>query len=385
MPPSGVQGCIDSVSGIECAGHRVNILKNAAERLMNSSMVGRPSANLLKLTETSVAHHIKGIRPALSVMQNLGFTATQCLAGSGITLAQLEQSDQGISLEQEFAFYRQLLALSHDPLLGLQLGKAYRLENYGMLGYAILSAPTLGDALTIARDFGPLSFSHFQVDFAIHPHEACIIMRQNKYLDSPLLQLYEDRDCAAIIHGTRLALASDFPLLRIELMHAPCDQAAYADFFGCPVLFEQAHMAIYFPADILARPMPLRDPETSEYCRQQCQHLLNKISRKQSLTSQVKQLLEANQTTVPDLPALCAQLGLSERSLRRKLTEEGEKFQDILNEVRFTTAKHLLKGNDKLEDIALRLGYSEAGNFSHAFKRWSGISPKAYREQMSKQ
>ena len=344
-----------------------------------SRSTSRPT-DPIQVTETSVAHHIKGIRPALSVMQNLGFSARECLTGSGITLAQLEQSDQGISLQQEFAFYRRLLELSQNPLLGLQLGKAYRLENYGMLGYAILSAPTLGEALAIAKDFGPLSFSHFQVDFSIDNRDACIIMRQNKALDAQLLRLYEDRDCSAILHGTHLALAAALPISRIELMHDADQQHAYEDFFGCPVEFKQQQMAIYFPVEILSRPMPLRDPETSAYCREQCQQLLNKISLQQSLTSRVKRVLEESEQLSQNLNDICKQLDVSERTLRRKLSEEGAHFQAILNEVRFSRAKKLLMQQYKLEDIALRLGYSEAGNFSHAFKRWSGISPKQFRE-----
>ena len=340
------------------------------------------SASLEKVTEASIAHHIKGLRPALTVMQAQGFSVTDCLEGTGIKQRQLEQMDQGISLEQEYAFYQRLLRLSKMPLLGLQLGKAYRLENYGMLGYAILSASTLGDALSIARDFGPLSFSHFQLDYELAGQEARIIMRCNKPLDGPLLQLYEDRDCSAIIYGTRTALNADFPVQRIELMHPADDRQRYEGFFGCPVSFGHSQMTIVVPSTILNQPMPLRDPETSEYCRQQCQQLLNKLNLKQRLSQRVILLLQEHDQDFPDLNSVCAYLGFSERSFRRKLAEEGYRFQELLNEVRFEKAKQLLEQGLSLEEIAARLGYSEAGNFSHAFKRWSGLSPKSFRNQL---
>ena len=91
------------------------------------------------------AHHIKALPPALAAMAEAGFTAEQCLEGTGLTEAELlaPASVQGFSLDQQFRFHRNLLTLTGNPLLGLQLGKRYTIENYGLLGYAFMSAPTL--------------------------------------------------------------------------------------------------------------------------------------------------------------------------------------------------------------------------------------------------
>jgi len=351
-----------------------------AQTLSSSTSPLRSKQTQGLVTETSIAHHIKGIRPALSVMEGMGYTSAECLKGSGISLEHLEQSEQGISLQQELAFYRRLLELSEDPQLGLKLGKAYRLENYGMLGYAILSAQTLGEALKIAKDFGPLSFSHFELDFALADDESSIIMRINKALDSNLMTLYEDRDCTAIIYGSMSALGKSFPIKRIDLMHSkPKDVREYENSFQCPIQFGQEQMGIYFSADVLTIPMPLRDPETSSYCRIQCQQLLEKISHQKSVSEQIKKLLNQSKNSFPTLLECCQTLDIPERTARRKLKNEGYKFQDLLNNVRFEQAKALLHSDLNLNEIAQNLGYSEAGNFSHAFKRWSGVSPKAYR------
>ena len=335
-------------------------------------------------TETSIAHHIKGIRPALSVMETLGFSAIECLQGSGITLETLERSDQGISLQQELAFYRRLLALTQDPQLGLKLGKAYRLENYGMLGYAILSAQTLGEALKIAKEFGPLNFSHFELDFALIDGNACIIMRHNKKLESELMALYEDRDCAAIIYGSMSALGRSFPIQSIDLMRPkPANTLGYEQTFQCPIRFAQKQMCIRFATNVLTTPMPLRDAETSNYCRQQCQQLLEKISHQESFSGQVKSIITQKDSHFPSLKTLGEILGMPERTIRRKLAEEGYKFQNMLNDARFEQAKILLQNGINLTQIAQNLGYSEVGNFSHAFKRWCGVSPTQFREQLT--
>ena len=330
--------------------------------------------------DISVAHHIKGIRPALKVMAELGFNNLTCLQGTGLSLAQLEEPKQGISVQQEFAFYRRLLSLSGDTQLGLKLGRAYKLENYGVLGYAILSAQTLGEALTIAREFGYLSFSHFQLGFTIADSEANITMSRLKAIDPSLLTLFEDRDCSAILAGTMVALGQRFPIKEIKLMHdANANKQQYADFFQCPVSFNQTQMSIIFDAQILQTHMPLRDPETSEYCRKQCQQLLKSLTRQSSFVDEVRRILLATPGEFPNIQQVSQSLNLSERSLRRRLKEENQQFQNLLNEARFQLAKEYLDSELSLERIANLLGYSEAANFSHAFKRWSGHSPQGYR------
>jgi len=336
---------------------------------------------LTKLTST--AHHIKGFRPALAVMEELGFSAEACLKGTGIKSEQLEKADQSITLQQELAFYRQLLALSKDPLLGLKLGKAFRIESYGVLGYAILSAQNLGQALTIAAEFGSLSFTHFKISFSVSENNARIKMSRINPFDPNLLALYADRDFSAVILGTEIALGQKFPIQQVKLMHSgEAYRAQYEAFYRSPVSFNQDQMELIFDKSILAIPMPLRDPETSSYCRQQCQQLLDKLTAQSTFIDEVRRILIARPCYFPTIKEVASLMSVSERTLRRRLKEEGHPFQLLLNEARYQLAKEYLATKVSLERISNLLGYSETANFSHAFKRWSGQSPNAYRQSL---
>ena len=112
-------------------------------------------------------HHIRALPPAVRAMQNMGFSAAQCLEGTGLSEQAILAPDAlaAFSLQQEFRFHRNLLQLSGDPLLGLILGKAYNLQSYGLFGYAFLSAPTLRQALMVVRDYGPLVLDPVQPRF----------------------------------------------------------------------------------------------------------------------------------------------------------------------------------------------------------------------------
>jgi AraC-like DNA-binding protein len=84
----------------------------------------------------------------------------------------------------------------------------------------------------------------------------------------------------------------------------------------------------------------------------------------------------------PDIDSIAEKMHMSSRTLRRHLTEHNTNFQKLVNEIRFGLAQdYLLNTNFRLDQIAELLGYTEPGNFTHAFKRWSGTPPRTYRMQ----
>ncbi|WP_156493278.1 helix-turn-helix transcriptional regulator, partial [Oleiphilus sp. HI0125] len=109
-----------------------------------------------------------------------------------------------------------------------------------------------------------------------------------------------------------------------------------------------------------------------------------------SISAKARQLIEPRQLRKEDRLSLLnsrelsEKLGMSEPTLRRKLSAEGSSIQSIKNDVRFKLAKQQLKAtNFSIADIALQLGFSESRAFSRAFKQWSGLNPQDYRDTRS--
>lgn len=83
----------------------------------------------------------------------------------------------------------------------------------------------------------------------------------------------------------------------------------------------------------------------------------------------------------PSAEEVARSFDLSERSLRRQLSEDGQSFRDLLAEARYAKARDLLRQTDlPVEEIAAQIGYAESAAFIHAFRRWAGQSPRAYRQ-----
>ena len=150
-------------------------------------------------------HPVRSLLPALGVMEELGFDRQACLKGSGILISELESAEARMSLQQELIFYRNTLELTGDPAIGLKLGEPFIPQRYGLFGYAMLSAATFRHALTLAENFGRLTFSFYTLKFGVQGRQAWFSMAEPPPLEQELVDLYLDRDMSAARVSARSA------------------------------------------------------------------------------------------------------------------------------------------------------------------------------------
>ena len=146
--------------------------------------------------------------------------------------------------------------------------------------------------------------------------------------------------------------------------------------------FERAHNRIHFPRAMFDEPLPQADRHTLELCVAQCDLLMQRMEQRRGITAVVRSKLFRDSGRFPTLPEIAGELAMHPRTLRRHLAEEGTSFRELLNAARATVAADLL-GNVGLtvEEVSKRLGYADVSTFSHAFKRWHGVAPSAYRPE----
>jgi AraC-like DNA-binding protein len=326
-------------------------------------------------------HPVRSLLPALGVMEEMGFDPQACLKGSGLTLAQLEDPNARMSLQQELVFYRNALELSGDPTIGLRLGEPYTPQRYGLFGYALLSAASFRHALTLAENFGRLTFSFFSFSFGVDGRQAWFALDDPPPIEPELVNVYIDRDLVAARVDFSEILGQLFPL---EAIYVPHDghgrQRAYRETFDCPVTFSARRGEIRFPSALLDNHLPQSDPESSRHFQQQCQLLIAKLTTQGHFVDDVRMLVLARPGFFPDVDYVAEKLNMSTRTLRRRLKEEGSSYRGVLDEVRYGLAReYLAQTNLPMEEICTLLGYSESANFSHAFRRWSGQTPSEWR------
>jgi AraC-like DNA-binding protein len=288
-----------------------------------------------------------------------------------------------------WAVWQDVLAQDPDPTLGLRLGRRVTVRGLGLVGYLLATSRTLGDALDrlgrycwILRDGVEcrVDRSAGTVSIAFHDH-AAIEWAARPQADARLAGLL--CVCRRLTGEGIVPRAVDFPYER------PARIDEHRKAFGTDRLrFARAHAALILSDADAARPVRSADDTLAGYLELLATDLLRtdvRTAATGSFADDVARVLEsmlaAEPLTVDDVGS---RLGVSARTLQRRLRGEGTSFVEVLDRLRRREAEQLLRDHRlTVEVVAARLGYSEPSTLYRAFRRWRRTSPGAFRAQMA--
>ncbi|AVS70226.1 AraC family transcriptional regulator [Paracidovorax avenae] len=328
---------------------------------------------------------VTGARLLVEYGHEKGLDRPSLLAGSGIAEALLADPDAELEPAQELQVARNLSRLlGHPPGLGLELGLRYRLGNFGMWGYGLLSSATAGAALQAAMRFLPLSYAFSTISTRVLEDSVEVHFGEPD-LAPGLGRLLVERDLAAAAMLMRQVAGDGFRLDRIALKALPgrigVPPAGIHDILGAVPDFKAGEYLIAYDRAYLARPLPQADPATAAMCERMCQKLMEQRRVDIGCTAMVRhQLAALPPGALPSLHHIAGLLHTSERTLKRRLQGEGTSFRQLVAQSQAASAAALV-GEHRLSltEVAERMGYADLSAFSQAFKRWHGVSPEGFR------
>ncbi|MDH4608634.1 AraC family transcriptional regulator [Pseudomonas sp. BN102] len=315
-----------------------------------------------------------------------GLTVEQCLAGTGLDWRLLADPGAEVATSQELQLLRNIaLGLGHLPGAGLEAGQRYRLNTYGIWGFALLSSPTYRSAAQLGLRYLDLTYAFHRI-YLVEVGEEAHLVFDDEDVPEDLRSFLLERDVAGALSVQRDLTNAKLPLLGARFrIAAPADTAPYRDLLGLTPEFAAADNRVIIPRRLLDLPLPGANPQVAQHCEEQCRILLARRRERGGFAGRVRDLLLARTGQATDMERLADELHLTSRTLRRKLEAEGTSFRLLQDEVRQTLAEELLASTGlSLEEIADRLGYGEVSNFLHAFKRWRGMTPGRYRRERTR-
>lgn len=266
--------------------------------------------------------------------------------------------------------------------LPLRVGASMNCDDYGALGLAWKTAPTLRASFARAERYWRLLTNVAEYEVRHEGSDAYFILHRagERRLG---LRLSNEATLASVTSIIRQVSPREFAPLEVHLKHPPpAVTAAHEAYFGCPVVFESGLDALLVPAEALAQPNRLGDVGITRFLLSHLDEELKKLKADRTLREMVHDAIAQSLSDgVPRVPAVARRLGLSERTLQRRLGEEGLSFQKLVDEARRELAEGLLVQSDySLAEVAFLSGFSEQSAFNRAFKRWMNQTPAAYRE-----
>lgn len=317
-----------------------------------------------------------------------GVARTELLAGTGLAGRDLAAAGAEVTAGEELAVVRRLVAATGDPPgLGLDAGRRYHLTTYGIWGFALVSSPTLRAAVDVGSRH--LALTYALTDITVELEEQLVrVVLEDAHLPAGVRRFVVERDAVALRTLQAELLAPDVPVRAVRLRaDAPAAGAAGADAadhdetFGTTVEFGADRNEVVLAAVPLDEPLPRADARTAALAEAQCAELLERRRQRVGVAGEVRQRLLRDPADPPSMAAIAAERHVTERTLRRQLTREGTGYRHLLDEVREALAHELLVvAGLGVEPTANRLGFAEPASFVHAFRRWTGRTPGAYRD-----
>lgn len=301
---------------------------------------------------------------------------------AGISSEQIDDPDKRIPESRLLDLWR-LIAERRpdDPDLGLEVGTQVDARHGGVLGYAIMNSKNAGRALRRFARFSRLLSTRLDVEL----EEGVDTWRLESRLPPPRpgFRPPSDEAEAGIVAVLRQITGRQIDPVEVSLPYArPLDLSGLRRVFRSELSFDASRAAMVFRAQDMALPVIRAETKLAEYLDRLAEQELAALPRADTYTRRVGLTIWRNLSEgQPSLEAVARELGVSSRTLQRRLREENTSFGQVVDALRKQIAPTLLRDeNLAVYEVAYLLGYSDASAFFRAFRRWHGRSPEAHRQ-----
>ncbi|MCK0154868.1 AraC family transcriptional regulator [Alcanivorax sp. S6407] len=357
--------------------------------LQNDGM--NPDSIISDSPATDSDHFISGIGLAQLYYgaERLGLPAAEILQRCGLDPATSLQPMARVATWQAEAFLQELLLSSQDELLGLHIGQQMMPAIFNTMTTLAFSAASLREALTFTTKYQALIGGNSGGFHLENRDNGNMVLTASMVTQQPVLRRHLMTNLM-LLATSMVRFITGQPNLtacRVQLEHAPVndeEKAILESIFLCPVTFGAASNLVELDANTLNLPINVFNDQRLVQAEAAARQQLEEVEKQQDLASQLRWLArDLMLSGLPRRKTVADRLGISLRTLDRRMAEQGLSWQELLDETRQQLAQDYLKITDMtVADISQRLGFSDTRSFQRRFQQWTGLSPSRYREAL---
>ena len=323
------------------------------------------------------------VRALIEVVERAGVPRHELLKSVGLSEDRLSNGDERFTLQEFDVIQRAALELTGDETLGFRLAEHGNQAAFAVVGNLVSLAPTLRDALELVTQFGGLLFGEAQqrleefIDVARIRHD---FQRTSARIDRMHAEF-------VVVGLHRIVATFAGPKARITGAYfehaAPAHHHEYRRLFEGAERFNQSFTGIEFPRKLLDVRQLHHDPRLYALLHAEARRSIDTVEHHPSLAERLKRYLSARPPCrIPNMVVVARDLGMSVRSLRRKLSEEGVSYRAVVQSTLEAAAIQALQTPGRsVQEAAVATGFSDSTAFHRAFKQWTGVTPTQFQRR----
>jgi AraC-like DNA-binding protein len=323
------------------------------------------------------------LRHYIAAMASKSISAAAVLEGTRIDPGQLQNPGYLIEFECYHRLVENMLRLTGDQDIGIHVGMSSELSDFGILGHAAASSRSIRHCIEeLWTEFGDAL--GIMTQFTIPPGNATVVATE---IIAPLMSASVYRFCVEealcmLLKMGALLTGADPAIERLQFSYPePRYSDRYRDLFNCPLVFSSDFTRVTLKQRWLDRPLKTRDDELNQLYRQHLDQVQRQIEESSPIKMRIRSFLMRRGGHFPLLEVVAREFGVSSRTLRRQLQQQGCSYRELVEECRIELARGWLKSSRlTAKEVGHQLGFDDVNAFRRAFKTWTSQTIGEFRD-----
>lgn len=295
---------------------------------------------------------------------------------------ELIDSVQAVPADQFFELH-EMLDEKLGPGFSVRIGQQMKIDDYGVLGLSWRTCSWAGEIFDRSERYFKLLSNTYVFKVEKNKDIAHIFLYRNAHRRG--VELSNEATLSATVVVLQAMTETDIAPTQVSFKHhAPKDLTNYIQAFKCPILFDQKENSISYKTSDLEMRTAKADASINQFLLERVDEETQGLEINASkIATDIEALIkDALPSGIPGITQIGDHIGMSNRTLTRRLSENGVTFRDLIRKTQEQVSKDLLKNSNRsIAEIAFETGFSEQSAFNRAFKRWTGLSPLEFRKK----